>query len=293
MIPFKYSAPFTLLVLASLTIADEAAARAGGGVSVGRASVSVPISRPAPMAAPRPAPSVPAMVPAYRPPVAPLPPAPPRVPMTTTAPAQSSGTSQFLKGMAGGVVGAALWDMLTPHPTTTVVAPTVSTPMAAPVVTAPVAQAIATPMPAPVVVSQSSVAGPLFFTAIVVGLFGAICYPALKAARGMAQARNAERELDQVPNPIPADPMGFFFKVQQAALDGDLQEMTRYCTSPALAEALLDKQEGVRASQVFKGVTWCHTYQDDVLSFSFRDGDKPATELWLFVDGRLDGIQVV
>lgn len=295
MIPFKTYAPLTLLCLASLTIADSAAARAGGGVSVGRAS-STSVTRSTPSyTAPRPSFTTPRPVPAPVPRPAPrletpMIPAAPRPPVPAVAPAaqSSSSSNAFLKGLAGGVVGAAVFSALTPNHSTTVVAPVAPAPMAAPMAGAPTAMAAA---PVAYQVDNGLPWGSILMTTLILSGLGAAAFYARKSwlmRREVVEMTPSENEVKH----LPEFPLDFFYDVQRAAMNGDVGAMTKLCTSPGLALALMDKTENVDVHEVFTGVTW-EPRSGDTLAFSFRGDGTPVTELWFFSYGRLDGISVV
>lgn len=295
MIPFKTYAPLTLLCLASLTIADSAAARAGGGVSVGRAS-STSVTRSTPSyTAPRPSFTTPRPVPAPVPRPAPrletpMIPAAPRPPVPAVAPAaqSSSSSNAFLKGLAGGVVGAAVFSALTPNHSTTVVAPVAPAPMAAPMAGAATAMTAA---PVAYQVDNGLPWGSILLTTLILSGLGAAAYYARKdwlMRREVVAMTPAGNEVKH----LPEFPLDFFYDVQRAAMNGDVGAMTKLCSSPGLAQALMDKTENVDVHEIFTGVTW-EPRSGDTLAFSFRDDGTPVTELWFFSYGRLDGISVV
>lgn len=301
MIPFKTYAPLTLLCLASLTIADSAAARAGGGVSVGRAS-SASVTRSTPSyTAPRPSFTTPRPVPAPVPAPVPRPaprletpmiPAAPRPPVPAVAPAaQSSSSNAFLKGLAGGVVGAAVFSALTPNHSTTVVAPAAPAPMVAPMAGAPAGMAPVAAAPAVYQVDNGLPWGSILMTTLLLSGLGAAAYYARKnwlMRREEVAMTHAETEVKH----LPEFPLDFFYDVQRAAMNGDIGAMTKLCSSPGLAQALMDKTEDVDVHEIFKGVTW-EPRSGDTLAFSFLGDGTPVTELWFFSYGRLDGISVV
>lgn len=256
-------------VLMLAVAAPDANARAGGGVSIGRAS-------------PPPARSVPS----YTPPRYNAPPPPPAPRYTPPAPKteprrSGSGSgfgSSFLGGMAGATVGTVLGNSMS-RPDVVVAPGAVAAPVAA-----GGAQVVGA---APVVVER-----PVFSAFSVLLLLaaagGGAYWWSQRRKQAVAQYR---RSID---GPIEMDAITLFFRVQQAAMDDDEGALLRYCTEGMTALLVGHPEPGRDAKKTLTGLTWQRG--DDSILYQFTDqvtGER-VSERWMFdYAGRLDGIEVL
>lgn len=245
--------------LVALLITHSAWARAGGGVSVGRAAPSIARSVPAPR---------------YTPPPAPRPVAAPTPAGNTTVINQGGGfASSFLGGAAGSLVGNAL-----SHPSP----PVVAAPVMAGTAVAP-GMALAGATPSMLVVEQRFPWGWFWFAILLLAIAAAAFW-----------WYHLQQALEDHLNDEEFDELHFFYSVQQASMDDDKFALSRLCT-PGMTAALSGNPEpGRNAIKTLTGVTYAW-YVGDSVEFSFFDTKESVRvrERWQLRNNRLEGIEVL
>lgn len=265
-------------VAAIACVPSVAHARAGGGVSVGRAAVSVArapsISRPS-FAAPSPARmTAPPPMPRYS------------QPMPRT---ESTGTGKsFIAGLAGGAIGAAAVNAMSPR-TDVVVTPGPGA-AAAPVIAGGAAPVIAGPAAmAPTIIER-----PLIGAGGILLLLAAAGGAAYWWMRHRTSRPGPVEPVDTMA--IDADPVHLFYEVQQASMDSSAWRLSRYCSMGLTMLLTGSPEPGRCARTTLNSLTWSRGVDgagQDTITYRFHDtvAGEWVAETWVFDSlGQVDGI---
>ena len=100
--------------------------------------------------------------------------------------------------------------------------------------------------------------------------------------------KDAEEDAKAIENEF--DALDFFYAVQQAAMDDDVNALRKLCT-PGMVRVLAGNPEPDKmAVKCLTGVT--HQDHGDTIVYRFKDDGKPVEEHWRLHNGRLAGIEV-